>query len=97
MLGPQTTTELRRSPQKQPLQQSRHFASPQTRCIKTGSGIGACQRNIARKQADLIAILSDQVSFDLELWVVMHEDLKNNASIRAVFEHFAKHLPRLIK
>ena len=69
----------------------------QLAALRQGLGIGACQKNIARKQADLIAILSDQVSFDLEMWVVMHEDLKNNASIRAVFEHFAKHLPRLIK
>jgi len=69
----------------------------QLAALRQGLGIGACQRNIARKQADLIAILSDQISFDLEMWVVMHEDLKNNASIRAVFEHFAEHLPRLIK
>jgi len=69
----------------------------QLAALRQGLGIGACQKNIARKQADLIAILSDQVSFDLEMWVVMHEDLKNNASVRAVFEHFAEHLPRLIK
>ena len=69
----------------------------QLAALRQGLGIGACQKNIARKQADLIAILSDQVSFDLEMWVVMHEDLKNNVSIRAVFEHFAEHLPRLIK
>ena len=69
----------------------------QLAALRQGLGIGACQKNIARKQADLIAILSDQVSFDLEMWVVMHEDLKSNVSIRAVFEHFAEHLPRLIK
>lgn len=69
----------------------------QLAALRQGLGIGACQKNIARKQTDFIAILPNQVSFHLEMWVVMHEDLKTHNSARAVFDHFVEHLPRLIK
>ena len=69
----------------------------QLAALRQGLGIGACQKNIATKQADLIPILPNQVSFELEMWVVMHEDLKTQSSIRAIFDHFVEHLPHFIK
>ena len=67
----------------------------QLAALRQGLGIGACQKNIAKKEKDLIAVLPNQVSFDLEMWVVMHEDLKMHRSFRAVFDHFVDHLSHL--
>lgn len=69
----------------------------QLAALRQGLGIGACQKKIAEKEDDLIAILPNQISFDLEMWVVMHEDLKTHGSYRAVFNHFVEQLTRLIK
>ena len=68
----------------------------QLAALRQGLGIGACQKNIAKNQTDLIAILPDQVSFDLEMWLVMHEDLKTHRSFRAVYDHLVEHLPNHI-
>ena len=68
----------------------------QLAALRQGLGIGACQKNIAKKQTGLISILPDQISFDLEMWVVMHEDMKKHRGFRAVFDHFVEHLPRHI-
>ncbi len=69
----------------------------QLAALRQGLGIGTCHKNIAKKQTDLVAILPDQISFDLEMWVVMHEDLKTNITARIIFDHLVKYLPRTIE
>ena len=64
--------------------------------LRSGLGIGACQSFVAQRDPSLIGVLSDQFSFDLEMWVVMHEDLKANRITRAVFEHCVEQLPKFI-
>ena len=69
----------------------------QLAALRAGLGLGACQKNIAKAEGDLIAILPAQIQFDLTVWLVMHEDLKSQASVRAVFDYLAKHLPAVLK
>lgn len=57
--------------------------------VRAGLGISLMQANIAEREVDLKRVLSDKVSIDLPLWIVMHEDLKSSAVCRAVFDALA--------
>ena len=57
--------------------------------LRAGYGIGVCQRPIARRDPDLVPILTDVFGFDLDLWIVMHEDLKTDRRMRLLFDHLA--------
>jgi DNA-binding transcriptional LysR family regulator len=57
--------------------------------LRAGFGIGACQRQIAARDPELVPILQGQFGFDLEVWVVMHEDLKTDRRMRLMFDHLA--------
>jgi DNA-binding transcriptional LysR family regulator len=54
--------------------------------IRAGLAIGICQVPLARRDPGLIRILPDHFSHPLETWVVMHEDLRASAPVRAVFD-----------
>jgi DNA-binding transcriptional LysR family regulator len=54
--------------------------------IRAGAGIGGCQVPIAKRSDTLIRVLQRQISFSLETWITMHEDLRNRPSCRVVFE-----------
>lgn len=58
----------------------------QLAAIRAGLGIGFCQVPLAARDNSLVRVLSDAVSFDLETWVVAHEDQRGVARIRAVFD-----------
>jgi len=55
--------------------------------LRAGFGIAACQRQIAARDPNLVPLLEDQFAFDLEVWVVMHEDLKTDRRMRLLFDH----------
>ena len=55
--------------------------------LRAGIGLCPCQRNIADRDPNLVAILEDQFALSLELWVVMHDDLKGDRRLRALFDH----------
>lgn len=57
----------------------------QLAAIRAGLGIGVCQTGIAARDG-LVSILPDALRFDLETWVVCHEDLRGVARVRAVFD-----------
>ncbi len=59
----------------------------QLAALRAGFGICPCQPAIARADPNLVAILQDEFSFDLEVWVVMHEDLKSSRRMRLLFDH----------
>jgi DNA-binding transcriptional LysR family regulator len=54
--------------------------------IRAGLGIGVCQVPLARRDPQLVRILPGLFSHPLETWVVMHEDLRISAPVRAVFD-----------
>lgn len=53
--------------------------------VRAGLGIGLCQLPLAARDPAVVQILPE-LTFPLETWVVMHEDLANVASVRAVFD-----------
>lgn len=54
--------------------------------IRAGFGIGICQVPIASRDSALVRVLPAEVSINLGVWIVMHEDLRDNARCRAVFD-----------
>ena len=57
----------------------------QLAAIRAGVGIGICQVPIGVRDG-LVRLLPDAVAFELETWVVCHEDLRGVARVRAVFD-----------
>ncbi len=64
----------------------------QLAAIRAGFGIGVCQTGIAKREPDLVPVLQNQVSFQLETWIVMHEDLKASPPVRRLYEHLERTL-----
>ena len=58
----------------------------QLAALRAGLGIGFCQVPLAARDPALVRLLADAFRFDLETWVVMHEDLRSVARVRAVFD-----------
>ncbi len=61
----------------------------QMAALRAGYGVLACQRALAARDPNLVPILEGAFDFDLELWVVMHEDLKTDPRLRRLFDHLA--------
>jgi len=69
----------------------------QLAAVRAGFGIGGCQHGVARRDPNLVHVLDDQFSFELEVWVVMHEDLKANRRMRLMFDHLVAGLTDYLK
>jgi DNA-binding transcriptional LysR family regulator len=61
----------------------------QLAALRAGVGIGGCQDNIARRMPELTPVLAGEIAFTLEIWLVMHEDMKATPRVRSLFEHLA--------
>jgi DNA-binding transcriptional LysR family regulator len=59
----------------------------QLAAIRAGYGIGICQVPLGQRDADLVQVLPMYFAFGLEIWLVMHENLRGNPRMRAVFDH----------
>ncbi|WP_323991682.1 LysR family transcriptional regulator [Nguyenibacter sp. L1] len=64
----------------------------QLAAIRAGLGIGICQQPLARRAPSLLPVLPAQFAMALELWLVMHQDLKPVRRVRAVCDHLAHEL-----
>jgi DNA-binding transcriptional LysR family regulator len=60
--------------------------------VRAGFGIGFMQQGIARRDPKLVAILPDEISLPLEMWLVLHEDLRASRRLRLMMDHLAKGL-----
>jgi DNA-binding transcriptional LysR family regulator len=69
----------------------------QLAALRAGFGICACQSGIARRDPDLVPVLADQLGFEFELWVVMHENLKKVKRMRLMFDHLATGLAHYVE
>jgi DNA-binding transcriptional LysR family regulator len=58
----------------------------QLAAIRAGFGIGICQVPVAARDPILVRVLADCFAIDLNVWIVMHEDLRTSARCRAVFD-----------
>ncbi len=63
----------------------------QLAALRAGFGVGAAQLGIARRDPNLVHVMPE-VGFELEMWVVMHEDLKSNRRMRLMFDHLVSAL-----
>ncbi len=54
--------------------------------IRAGAGIGMCQVPLARRDPKLVRVLPKVISFPLETWVTMHEDLRGSPRCRVTFD-----------
>ncbi len=64
----------------------------QLAAIRAGFGIGACQVGIADRDPELVRVLPQAFAPELQVWVVMHEDLRSSPRCRAVFDLLVEHL-----
>jgi DNA-binding transcriptional LysR family regulator len=64
----------------------------QLAALRAGFGIGACQLGLARRDPQLVRVMAKSFSFNLEVWIVMHSDLRTSARCRVVADALAKGL-----
>ena len=64
----------------------------QLAALRAGIGIAGCQSQIAARDSRLVPILPDKISFRMEIWLAMHEDLRATQRVRLMFDHLAKSL-----
>lgn len=67
-------------------------SAAQINALRAGFGIGVCQVGIAARDQALVPVLPGLVAFRLEMWLVMHQDLKNSRRVRLLFDHLASAL-----
>jgi DNA-binding transcriptional LysR family regulator len=65
--------------------------------LRAGAGLCPCQRAIAARDPNLVPILIGQFALSLEMWVVMHEDLKADRRLRALFDHLVASLTTMLE
>lgn len=63
----------------------------QLSAVRAGIGIGVCQIALAAGTSRLRRVLPE-IGFELDTWLVMHEDLRATARVRLVFDHLAEAL-----
>ena len=54
--------------------------------IRAGCGIGFCQVALARRNTELVRLLPVKLELRLDMWVTMHEDLRNSARCKVTFD-----------
>jgi DNA-binding transcriptional LysR family regulator len=64
----------------------------QLAALRAGFGIGICQSGIARRDPNLLPLFSKRFKVELEIWIVMHSDLRRNTRMRALFDYLAVRL-----
>lgn len=63
----------------------------QLAAVRAGVGIGVCQQQLARRYG-LVPVLPNLLSFNLDVWICMHETLRGSPRMRLMFDHLAKEL-----
>ncbi|HUO94027.1 MAG TPA: LysR family transcriptional regulator [Rhizomicrobium sp.] len=64
----------------------------QLAALRSGFGIGGCQKRVAARDSDLVPVLVDAFRYALEMWLVMHEDLRASRRVRLLYDHLAEQL-----
>ncbi len=66
----------------------------QLAAIRAGLGLGICQVGLAARDPLLERVMAETFAFDLETFVVTHEDLKDVRRVRLVFDALVEGLTR---
>jgi DNA-binding transcriptional LysR family regulator len=61
----------------------------QLAALRAGFGIGVCQVGLARRASGLVRVMAKSFLFKLEVWIVMHSDLRSSARCRVVADALA--------
>jgi DNA-binding transcriptional LysR family regulator len=69
----------------------------QLAALRAGVGIGGCQVNLARNDANLIPVLPETLMFEMEIWLAMHENLKTTRRVHLLFDHLADGLSAYVR
>ena len=64
----------------------------QLAALRAGYGLGVCQLGIARRDPDLVQVLHSDFRFEIDMWLVMHKDLRSTHRMRLLFDHLAHEL-----
>jgi DNA-binding transcriptional LysR family regulator len=67
----------------------------QIAALKAGFGIGVCQHGIARR-AGLQEVMPGALTFRLDMWICMHENLKTSRRMRLMFDHLVAGLTEAV-
>lgn len=65
--------------------------------LRAGAGIGGMQRQLAAREKDLVPVLHNAVRIPLEMWLVMHEDLRTNRRMRVVYDLLGETLTHYVR
>ena len=69
----------------------------QLAALRAGVGIGGCQDAIARRTPDLVPVLPNAFQMALDVWLVMHRDLKSEPRVRLMFDWLAAGLTDYVR
>ncbi|MBC8998628.1 LysR family transcriptional regulator [Pseudomonas sp. N40(2020)] len=61
--------------------------------LRAGLGIGLCHIALAAREFELVALDPELFGFDLEIWLAIHEDQRERAGLRKLFDFLAERLP----
>ncbi len=57
--------------------------------LRAGFGLAGAQIGIAARDPNLVRVLPAMFEFPLQMWLVMHEDLRDTRRIRLLYDHLA--------
>lgn len=64
----------------------------QMAAIRSGMGIGGMQIGIARRAPQLMPVMPELVTFQIDMWLVMHEDQRQNQRVMALYRYLTQEL-----
>lgn len=62
-----------------------------------GIGIGICQVGLARRNPHLVRLFPREISYCLDTWLAMHEDLRDTPCCRQTFAALSEGLTRYVE
>lgn len=65
--------------------------------LRAGLGIGLCHAALAQREPQLLALPAALFAFELEVWVVMHEDQRQHPELKRLFDYLAEQLPQSLQ
>lgn len=65
--------------------------------LRAGAGIGGLQRQLAQRDRTLLPVLHGAIRLPLEMWLVMHEDLRTTRRVRLIYDLLVEGLTAYVR